>query len=87
MPTTLTNEQRNDLQQHGNQPVQVVDPVTNAVYFIVAGDVFERFKAVFNDEPFDIRETYSAQNAALAKVWDDPALDVYNDYDLHKPQP
>ena len=87
MPTTLTNEQRSDLQQHGNQPVQVVDPVTNAVYFIVAGDVFERFKAVFNDEPFDIRETYSAQNAALAKVWDDPALDVYNDYDLHKPQP
>ena len=87
MPTTLTNEQRSDLQQHGNQPVQVVDPVTNAVYFIVAGDVFERFKAVFNDEPFDIRETYPAQNAALAKVWDDPALDVYNDYDLHKPQP
>ena len=87
MGTTLTNEQRDDLQQHGNQPVPVVDPVTNAVYFIVAKDVFERFKAVFDDEPFDIRETYAAQNAALAKVWDDPALDVYNDDDPHTRQP
>ena len=79
MATQLTAEQRHDLQEHGNHPVPVVDPITNSVYFIVAGDLFERFKALFNDEPFDIRETYVAQESALSKVWDDPALDVYNE--------
>ncbi len=79
MTTQLTSEQRQDLEQHGNHPVPVIDPVTKAVYFLVAGDLFERCKVLFDDEPFDIRETYAAQEAALAKVWDDPALDVYNE--------
>ena len=79
MATQLTSEQRQDLEQHGNHPVPVVDPVTNAVYFLVAGNLFERCKVLFDDEPFDIRETYATQEAALAKVWDDPALDVYNE--------
>ena len=39
-----------------------------------------------NDDDFDIRETYAAQDAALTKVWDAPALDVYNDYDANKPK-
>ena len=32
-----------------------------------------------SDPPFDIRETYAAQEGALAKIWDDSALDVYNE--------
>ncbi len=79
MATQLTTEQRNDLEQHGNHPVPVVDPVTNAVYFLVAGNLFERCKVLFDDEQFEISETYVAQEQALAKVWDDPALDVYNE--------
>jgi hypothetical protein len=75
------------LQQHGNKPVPVIDPETNAVYFLVSGEAFERLRALFDDEPFDVRETYAAQDAALAKVWDDPALDVYNDYDARQPRP
>ena len=86
MANTLTTEQRNDLQQHGNQPVPVVDPETNTVYFLVAKEVFERFRTVFADDTFDIRETYAAQDAALAKIWDDPALDVYNTYDPLQPR-
>ena len=86
MATRLTPQQHADLEQHGHKPMPVVDPIDQKVYFIVSGDFFERFKNLFDDEPFDVRETYAAQAAALAKVWDDPALDVYNDYDLHKPQ-
>ena len=36
------------------------------------------------DEPFDVRETYAAQDAALAKVWNEPELDAYNEYDQHR---
>jgi hypothetical protein len=35
-----------------------------------------------DEEPFDIRDTYAAQSAALAEIWDDPALDVYNHFDV-----
>ncbi len=86
MATPLSNEQQQDLRQHGNQPVPVVDPDTNAVYFLVTGELFERFKALLTEEPFNVTETYAAQDVALAKVWDDPALDIYNDFDSH-PQP
>lgn len=88
MMTKLTSEQRGDLQQHGNKPVPVVDPETNAVYFLVPSDLFERLRNLFDDEPFDVRETYAAQSEVAGKAgWDDPEMDVYNDYDAHKPQP
>ena len=64
IPTLLTPEQRNDLQQHGDKPMPVIDPVTHKVYVLMAGDVFERFKALFDDEPVDIREADAAQSAA-----------------------
>ena len=87
MPTLLTPEQRNDLQQHGDQPMPVIDPVTQKVYVLMAGDVFERFKALFDDEPWDISEADAAQSAAAgAAGWDDPEMDVYDHYDSHKPR-
>jgi hypothetical protein len=87
MPTQITAEQRDDLQKHDNKPVQVVDPVSNAVYFLVAGDMFERFRALFDDEPFDIRETYAIQSAVAGCTgWDDPEMAVYDNYDAPKPK-
>jgi hypothetical protein len=77
MPTQLTMEQHADLEQHGDKPVPVVDPVNQKVYFLVAGEMYHRLKCLFDEEPFDIRETYVAQEQAFAKIWDDPALDVY----------
>jgi hypothetical protein len=39
---------------------------------------------VATDE-FDVRETYAAQDAALgAAGWDDPELDIYNEYDADR---
>ena len=87
MPTLLTPKQRNDLQQHGDKPMPVIDPVTHKVYVLLAGDVFERFKALLEDEPFELGEAYAAQSAtAGAAGWDDPEMDVYDNYDAHKPQ-
>lgn len=88
MATLLISQQLNDLQQHGDKPMPVIDPVTQKVYVLLAGDIFERFKALFDDEPFDVRDTYAAQSAAAgAAGWDDPEMDVYDNYDAHKPRP
>ena len=88
MTTKLTTEQRNDIQQHGNKPVSVIDPETNAVYFLISSDLFDRLRPLFDDESFDIRETYAAQSEVAGKSgWDDPEMDVYDNYDANKPQP
>lgn len=87
MTTKLTTEQRDDLQEHGNKPVPVVDPDTNAVYYLIAGDLFERLRSMLDEEPFNIEETYAAQSEVAGEAgWDDPEMDVYDDYDTHRPQ-
>jgi hypothetical protein len=80
----LSKDQRDELAQHGDQPVRVIDPQTQKVYVIVPGDLFDRVRALVGEKQFDIRETYAAQDSGLAKVWDDPELDIYNDYDAHR---
>ena len=82
MTTKLTVEQREDLQQHGNQPVPVVDPDSNAVYFLVARELFE---AIFGDDSTDARVAADAQSiVAAAAGWDDPEMDAYDNYDAHR---
>jgi hypothetical protein len=83
MTAVLSEEQQRELQLHGNQPVPVVHPRTQQTYFLVPGDLYARFRSLLSDEPIDISETYAAQEMALAHVWDDPELDVYNHYELH----
>jgi hypothetical protein len=87
MMVQLTAEQRDELSRHGNRPVQVVDPVTCSVYFLVAGEMYERIKCLIDTEPFDITDAYAAQSAAAgAAGWDDPEMDIYDDYDAHRPK-
>ena len=87
MAALLTDELHADLERHGGKPMPVVDPIDQKVYFLVAGDLFERFRALFDDEPFDISETYAAQSAVARQAgWDDPEMDVYDNYDAHRPQ-
>ena len=81
MAINLTTEQHTELEQLGTKPMQVVDPVNQKIYFVVSKELFERVRGLFEQDPFDISETYRAQEAALAEVWDDPALDVYNNND------
>ncbi|MEX0676489.1 MAG: hypothetical protein WD063_05405 [Pirellulales bacterium] len=81
MAPKLTDEQRTALNQQGGQPVQVVDPSTQAIFYLVSDDQFNQVRSLLEPEPFDIRETYAAQDRALRSVWDDPALDVYNEPD------
>jgi hypothetical protein len=85
MSITLSAEQRQAIAAHPGQPVELVDEVSRAKFVLLPAEQFERIKALFSSDDFDVRETYAAQSAALAAAgWDDPALDVYNDYDAHR---
>jgi hypothetical protein len=81
MTTELSHEQRSELKRHADGPIEVVDPETKKVYVIIDGELYKRLKPLFADGAFDIRETYTAQSAAAgAAGWDDPEMDVYDDY-------
>ncbi len=85
MASQLTNALHVALKKHGKKPMEVHDPVNKKIYFLVEGDLFERFRTLFDDEPFEISETFAAQSAAAGKAgWDDPEMDVYDHYKPHQ---
>jgi hypothetical protein len=85
MTPELTDEQRQAIEEHGGEPVYVVDAQTNASYVLIRAEQYRILTALFADIEFDPRELYplSARSAAAAG-WDDPDMDVYNEYDAQK---
>src|SRR5271157_4288069 len=75
----ITPEIRQAIEQAGEQPVQLTDPETNSLYIIVRADVYERMRALCDD--FDIRDAYPLMDQVAAlEGWDDPSMDIYNEY-------
>jgi len=71
MTPQLTDDQRQALEEQGGSPVYIADAKTNMNYVLVRADVYERFKAVFEEE-FNPRETYHFVDRVMA---DDDAND------------
>ncbi len=61
----LTEEQIRQLREQGEQPGRVVDPSTGAVFVLVKEEVYEWFGKL---------------TGPLDRGWDDPSLDVYEQY-------
>ena len=72
----LTREQVDSAR--AGEPVRAVDPETQTELVVLRADVYERLKSLLED--FDPRETYEAFRQAAGDEWDDPALDVYEQY-------
>ena len=77
--SVLTIEQQDALHK-AEGPLRVQDPATNTHYVLMREDVYERFKALF-EEDAPTAEEQAAFLGHFAKIsgWDDPALDVYSD--------
>jgi hypothetical protein len=79
-----TDKLRQVLETSLNLPIHLVDEHGRTTHVVISAEAYSRLRALLEDEPFDVRDTYAAQSQALAKVWDDPELDLYNDYDRHR---
>lgn len=76
---TIPKEIRQALEQAGDAPVPLTDPETNAAYVIIRAEVYEHMRALCDN--LDIRDLYPAMNEVAAREgWDDPAMDIYNEY-------
>jgi hypothetical protein len=81
MSLELSNDLRQAVDMEGT-PLKMVDPRTGTVYVLVDEDVFQRLQALTGE---DLSETYRAQiESAMRAGWDDPVMDEYNEYDLHR---
>lgn len=83
MTPKLTDEMRQALEAGG--PITVEDGQTHLKYVLIPFPIYQRLSALFADDRFDVTDTYAAQSAAAgASGWDDPEMDVYDDYDANK---
>ena len=82
----LTEQQWQELKS--GAPV-VIDPRNKETYVLVRQDVYERIKGLlYNDSDWTPEEQLrllaeSGQRAG----WDDPAMDVYDNYDENRSKP
>jgi len=82
MTIQLTHEQWADVQADSELPVRVIDPSQSATFFLVKADVYERFKSLFEDDPVtDQERKFHLEQFGRRALWDDPAMDVYDDLD------
>ncbi len=86
MTTQLSEDLRQAIEREGGSPVYLVDATTNEHYVLMRAEQYEHFNALLAEgEEFDPRELYPLiARSAAAAGWDDPEMDVYNDYDAHK---
>ncbi len=80
MSLELTAEQQQALDAEPRPP-RILDPRTNRSYVLLPAEVYDRVRALLEDD-FDAEDAFQAQIESAAEAgWADPALDVYNALD------
>jgi hypothetical protein len=84
MTPELSDDQRQAIKAHGDLPVHVVDAHTNEGFVIIRANLYEKVRALLEAGDLDPREAYPLIDQVMQEEWDDPAMDIYNDYDAHR---
>jgi hypothetical protein len=80
-----TGDQRDALAAGAGTPVPVLDQQTSETYFLVSANQLKTIEALLEMGEFRPSEMYPLmEQSAWEAGWNDPALDVYNDYDAHR---
>jgi hypothetical protein len=88
MTPLLTDEQRQALDETAaGGPVTVVDAASGQKFVLLSASLYDRYRALFETEQFDIQETYAAQDAVVDTAWSHPDDAAYDHYDGNRRQP
>lgn len=81
----LTQELCRELKSAAGKPLRVLDPETNEEYVLLTAEAFDRLSSLLQDQLFSQREKqFLIQEFGRRAGWDDPELDVYEEYRLPK---
>lgn len=65
----------------GGTPAYIVDPRTKATFVLLSTAQYDKFRALLNDEQLDISQAYPLMDeVARSEGWDDPEMDVYDQF-------
>jgi hypothetical protein len=82
MTIRLTDDQWANVLQGNEFPVQVSNPAQSEKFVLLRAEVYERFKALFEDDPVTEQERrFHLQEFGKRAGWDDPEMDIYDDLD------
>ena len=85
MTPVLTEQIRQALDAERGQPVKIVDEQTSRIYYVISAEQFETVRALFAEGDFDPREVYPLISQTAGEAgWNDPEMDVYDNYDEHR---
>ena len=65
--------------ENGN-PLRISSSATHAELVLLRADQFDRLQKILDEEGFEVETAYRAFCRAVGPEWDDPALDVYEQY-------
>ena len=84
--TELTEEQRQEVRQANGKATRAIDPESKQEYVLIRAELYERIKTLLYDDSDWTPEEQLSLLAASGKQagWDDPAMDVYDNYDENK---
>lgn len=77
----LSDEQRTALGVRPGHPLHVVDPVTQRPYVLLPEESYLRFRALFEEDPFDVSEACPLVDEVASEGWDDPEMSPYDGLD------
>ncbi|HQX49578.1 MAG TPA: hypothetical protein PK992_19000 [Planctomycetaceae bacterium] len=85
MTPVLTEQIRQALDAERGQPVKIVDEQTSRIYYVITAEQFETVRALFAEGDFDPREIYPLISKTAGDAgWNDPSMEVYDNYDEHR---
>jgi hypothetical protein len=83
MTLKLSDDLRQAIEEHGGKPLYLID-ATNNHYVLLRADQYEKLQRLLGEDDLEPREMYPLIDEVMKEDWDDPATDVYNDYDAHR---
>jgi hypothetical protein len=87
MIAKINDDIQRALDDHGGQPLEVVDPDTNRAYIVIAREYYDRLKPLFEEDPMTLKEKRRLlRDAGNRAGWDNPEMDAYDRYDEARPQ-
>ena len=85
MTPRLTADLDAALQREGS-PLHVVGADAQTEYVIISSEQFERLRALFDQGALsEPEQTELLRSAGERAGWDDPEMNVYDNYDAHRP--
>lgn len=82
MTPELSEQQRQAVRERPDEPVDVVDAVTQSRYVLLPASTYQRVQALLEEDAFDVREAYPLMDrVAASEGWDDAGMDAYNTLD------